>query len=144
MGRNQALLNLACSALNEAVDRSLIDLNAQEDSEGQLDATLFGKPSKIGWRGIGHGELAFTVWWNIKPGCKGEPFDRPLNKRVAEALDAFCTVWIERKTGKWIQAHGKGGLAKGDAYLSQSALLFLGKQPDVIPHGYEREGRFFR
>jgi DNA-damage-inducible protein J len=144
LNKDQILLNLICAGVNELVDRKLIDLGSLEDSEGRLDTPLFGRPARVLWRGIGHGELAITVWWNVKPGCSEEPTQKPLSKQISKAVDACCTSWLERKTGKWIQIHEDGGLAKVDVYLSRTAQNHLSGQPEVVPHGYKRDGKFFR
>lgn len=142
LGRNQILLNLICAGVNELVDRMLIDLNVLEDSEGRLDTTLFGRPSRVIWRGIGFGELAITVWWNVKLGCGEENTEMPLVKQINHAVDACCTAWLERKNGRWIQVHKGGQLAKAGVYLSREAQNHLSQQSETNPHGYARGGPF--
>lgn len=143
LDKNGILLNLVCAGVNELVDRKLIDLGSLEDSEGRLDTSLFGKPARVLWWGIGFGELTISVWWNVKPGCREEKSQKPLNKQISKAVDACCTVWLERKAGKWIQAHKDGGVAKVDTYLSRTAQNHLSRQAEVLPHGYMKDGTFF-
>lgn len=142
LDRNQILLNLICAGVNDLVDRKLIDLDGLDDSKGRLDTSVFGKPTRVLWYGIGHGELTISVWWNVKPGCGEEGAHKPLTKQISRAVDACCTAWLERKKGKWIQIHKDGGLAKVDAYLSRTAQNFLSQQPEIIPRGYSRGGKF--
>ncbi len=142
LDKNGILLNLICAGVNELVDRNLLDLDSLEDVEGRLDTVLFGKPSRVLWRGIHYGELAITIWWNVKPGCSEENTQKPLTKQISSAIDACCTAWLERKKGKWIQVHQDGTMAKVDTYLSRTAQNHLSQQAEVIPHGYARSGKF--
>ena len=142
LDKNGILLNLICAGVNELVDRNLLDLDSLEDVEGRLDTVLFGKPSRVLWRGIHYGELAITIWWNVKPGCSEENTQKPLTKQISSAIDACCTAWLERKKGKWIQVHQDGTMAKVDTYLSRTAQNHMSQQAEVIPHGYARSGKF--
>ena len=142
LDRNQILLNLICAGVNDLVDRKLINLDGMEDSTGRLDTSVFGKPTRVLWYGIGHGELTISVWWNVKPGCGEEDAHKPLIKQISRAVDACCTAWLERKKGKWIQVHKDGVLAKVDVYLSRTAQNYLSQQSEIIPHGYSRGGQF--
>lgn len=143
LDKYEIFLNLICAGVNELVDRKLIDLDSQEDVEGRLDTLLFGKPARVLWRGIGCGELAITVWWNVKPSCGDETTNKPLTKQISRAVDACCTAWLERERGKWIMFRRDGDrVAAVDVYLSRTAQNHLSQQPEVIPHGYARGGKF--
>ena len=143
MIRDKIFLNLACAGINELIDRAMIKLDSAEDTNGEIEAEIFERPSLVRWRGIGHGELTVSVWWSLKPGCKREGGDFPLNKNTGDAVEACCTVWFERKTGNWIQCHPGERPGLAHSYLSKNAREFLGGKPQVEPRGFKRTGPFF-
>ena len=137
----QKMRDLLCEGLNQIIEKNLIDLSSTEDISGALKLNIFQKPSKVSWHGIGHGEVRVTVWWNIKEKCKDNESTTPLNKNFKEALDVCCSGWLERKDGLWLQ--GKKGNNLLDTYCCKEARNDLMLIPDVIPNGYNKEGKFY-
>ncbi|MDY6993383.1 MAG: hypothetical protein SVR94_12395 [Pseudomonadota bacterium] len=141
MTKKEKMRDLICAGLNEIIKLEKLDLNSEEDVEGYYFCELFGKSSKIIWRGIGYGEIRITIWWGIKEKCVDSEATRPLNKHLIDALDVCCSAWLERRTGKWIQ--GRGGNSIFDTYCVRKAEAELRNIPVVQCIGYKNEGKFF-
>lgn len=136
--------DLLCIALNELVEKKLIDLKTTKYTKGNIYLKILGKPSKILWDGLGSssGEVILSVWWGIKTGIKDSTCGLPLNTHLIDALEVACSVYIERKDGAWMQ--GEGGHCLFDTYCSKTArddLLSIG---EIDPSGYAKEGKFYR
>lgn len=141
MGTKKYMRELLCEAVNHLVKNGCIDLDSLEDSEGRVEADLFGKRSIVIWRGVGYGELFVTAWWGIKNGIIIGKGEEPLNSNMKDALEVCCSAWLERKDGKWIQGSGKNHITS--TYCSVSGRSALAKLPDVSPVGFEKVGRFY-
>ena len=128
-------------ALNELVEKKLIDLKSKNDTNGDIFLKILGKSSKISWNGIGFGEIRLTVWWGIKPELKDSSCTLPLNKNIKDALETACSIWIERKNGIWLQGKGEEGIF--DTYCSKESRRDLLEIKEATPNGYQKEGAFY-
>jgi len=145
--------------MNEAIKQGRISLegppgNAPTDEDGHLFARIAGYPSVVLWNSISVGELRVSVWWNYdhskhpqaeSSGNARETFSlsNSLAKRAhyPKFVGATASAWLERKTGKHLQGHGKRGVF--DTYLRADMKEKLRAIPDPTPEGYEAEGQFF-
>ncbi|XOK15611.1 hypothetical protein ACI6PO_28090 (plasmid) [Agrobacterium tumefaciens] len=145
--------------VNEAIKQGRISLaappgDAPTDEDGHLFTGLAGYPSVVLWNSISVGELRVSVWWNYdhskhpqaeSPGNAREMFSlsKPLAKKVhyPKFVGATASAWLERKTGKHLQGHGKRNIF--DTYLRADMKEKLRAIPDPRPEGYEAEGQFF-
>jgi hypothetical protein len=145
--------------VNEAVRQGKISLAAPEgdaptDEHGHLFTDLAGYPSVVIWNSISVGELEISVWWNYdhskhpqaeSSGNARESFNmsRPLAKKVhyPKFVGATASAWLERKTGTYLQGHGKRNIV--NTYLRTDMREKLRAVPTPKPDGYEAEGKFF-
>ncbi len=134
--------DLLCLALNDLVEKNLINLNETQNTKGAHFSEILGKSSKTTWDSIGHGEIKLTVWWGIKQGLIDSSGSTPLNRNIKDALQAACSIWIERKNGIWLQ--GKGSEYLFDTYCSREVRPELLSIKEVEPIGYKKEGAFYR
>lgn len=151
--------NLFVAAINELLKNNLISLKDQgkvlpEKEKGHHFIQLFGFPSVILWQDIGFEELRISVWWkydhSLHPqanltGNARENFNTssPLANRVhyKKFVGVVASVWLERKTGNYIQ--GKNNEAIFDVYTRSGEKAALEKLPLQKPEGFKIEGKFY-
>lgn len=159
-------VHLLGHALNELLERGLVNLNELDDTNGSIECELLGKSSVINWHGIGHGEIRLSVWWDydktkhpqhlegryknksvnpdsnhVEKYTTSTPLAKPA--KYKEFVGVVCSTWIERKEGKYLQTRdGKGSDSTFDNYIRQSTRPELQDIPNCSPNGFELTGRF--
>jgi hypothetical protein len=151
--------NLLIAAINVLLKNDLISLKDQgkvlpDEERGYHFVQLLGFPSVILWQDIGFEELRISVWWkydhsmhpqvNLTANAR-ESFDgsSPLANRVhyKNFVGVVASVWLERRTGKYIQ--GKNNEAIFDVYTRSGEKAALEKLPLQKPEGFKIEGKFY-
>ncbi|AXA43706.1 MULTISPECIES: hypothetical protein [Rhizobium] len=153
------LRKLMVLAVNEAVKQGLLSLEAPPndgptDEDGHLIAEIAGRPSVVNWSSISAGEVRVSVWWdydhskNPQANEKGdyrESFSstQPLAKdsHYPKFVGVTVSGWLERKTARHLQGHGKEDLF--DVYIRRGSKELLQQIPEPKPEGYKPEGKFF-
>ncbi|MCW8107144.1 hypothetical protein OPS25_01330 [Alteromonas ponticola] len=122
VGKSQIFRNLLVAGVNSVIEADQVNLDSQKDVEGELTADIHGYSSIIKWRGLGHGELSFHVFWAVNADVKGGKRLQRLNGQKI-TYHASVLGWLERKDGKWLQ--GEGGSSLTEMYLSEFAKSHL-------------------
>lgn len=155
----EPLRKLLTLGVNAAVQSGRLSLeaphsDASTDEKGHLPVNIAGYPSMVLWNSLTVGELRVSVWWNYDhakhPQADGignakEHFtcSLPLAKRqhFPKFVGATVSGWMERKTGKHLQGHGRQGIF--DTYIRTDMRVPLTNLPQPEPTGFGVVGPFF-
>ena len=145
-------------ATNKLLEQGLISLERsgsdrpEHRDPAHLITEVAGQPTVIAWAEIGFEELRISVWWkydhSLHPqaslgGNLPERFltSAPLSNRRHYPKFVGVTVsgWLERKTGRYLQGHGREGLF--DLYARKEEVAALQALATPTPAGFAAEGK---
>lgn len=139
--KREKIRDILCAGLNHIIENQQFDIkDLKKEYDQSVFVDLLGKKSKIHWKTKDYSEVIISVWWGIKPSCKDAGGTKPLNQRLGNALDVYCTLWLERQSGFHLQ--GKAN-EMDDFYCCKSAEKYLLQIPTIQPLGYNKEGPTF-